>query len=32
MFQKEGFYSHWIKSQLNLIKGAGFNQIICNGY
>jgi len=32
MFQKEGFYPTWIKSQLNLIKGAGFNQRICNGY
>ena len=26
MFQKEGFYPSWIKSQLNLIKGVGFNQ------
>ena len=32
MFQKRGFYPPWIKSQLNLIKGVGFNQRIFNGY
>jgi len=32
MFQKGGFYPPWIKSQLSLIKGVGFNQRICNGY
>jgi len=32
MFQKEGFFAPWIKSQLNLIKGVGFNQRIYNGY
>jgi hypothetical protein len=32
MFQKGGFCPPWIKSQLNLIKGVGLNQKICNEY